>query len=57
MLSFVTPLSAADFRGTINKFIDGDTFWICDQSACHKRTPGYMSFSVFVTEPRSEMDA
>ncbi len=36
LLSFVIPLWAAEIKGTVNKVVDGDTFWICDPAACHK---------------------
>ena len=28
--------NAAEITGTPGKIVDGDTLWICDQSACHK---------------------
>ena len=28
--------NAADITGTPGKIVDGDTFWVCDQTACHK---------------------
>lgn len=27
---------AAEFSGSVDKIADGDTFWICDATACHK---------------------
>jgi endonuclease YncB( thermonuclease family) len=27
---------AAEFAGSVDKVIDGDTFWLCDAMACHK---------------------
>ena len=27
---------AAEFSGSVDKIADGDTFWVCDASACHK---------------------
>lgn len=27
---------AAEFSGSVDKIIDGDTFWLCDATACHK---------------------
>jgi endonuclease YncB( thermonuclease family) len=27
---------AAEFTGSVDKIADGDTFWVCDESACHK---------------------
>ena len=27
---------AAEFSGSVDKIVDGDTFWVCDVSACHK---------------------
>ena len=30
------PANAADITGTPGKIVDGDTLWVCDQSACHK---------------------
>jgi endonuclease YncB( thermonuclease family) len=27
---------AAELVGTVDKVVDGDTFWLCDASACHK---------------------
>jgi endonuclease YncB( thermonuclease family) len=26
----------ADFSGSVDKIADGDTFWLCDATACHK---------------------
>lgn len=28
--------AAAEFSGSANRIVDGDTFWVCDASACHK---------------------
>ena len=28
--------NAADITGTPGKIVDGDTLWVCDQTACHK---------------------
>ena len=30
------PANAADITGTPGKIVDGDTLWVCDQTACHK---------------------
>ena len=30
------PAEAADITGTPGKIVDGDTFWVCGQTACHK---------------------
>ena len=30
------PAGAVDITGTPGKIVDGDTLWICDQSACNK---------------------
>ena len=27
---------AAEFSGSVDKIVDGDTFWVCDASACNK---------------------
>jgi len=27
---------AAEFSGSVDKIVDGDTLWVCDESACHK---------------------
>ena len=27
---------AAEFSGSVDKIADGDTFWVCDATACHK---------------------
>jgi endonuclease YncB( thermonuclease family) len=27
---------AAEFSGSVDKIADGDTFWVCDTTACHK---------------------
>ena len=32
----VTSATAANFTGSADKIIDGDTFWLCDLTACHK---------------------
>ena len=29
-------LGAAEFAGSANRIVDGDTFWVCDANACHK---------------------
>jgi micrococcal nuclease len=37
---------AAEYTGSVNKVVDGDTFWLCDDSGCYKfrvcgiNTPG-----------------
>ena len=30
------PANAAEITGTPGKIVDGDTLWLCDQTACHK---------------------
>lgn len=32
---------ATEFTGSVEKVVDGDTFWICDAAACHKIRSGY----------------
>jgi endonuclease YncB( thermonuclease family) len=27
---------AAEFSGSVDKIVDGDTLWVCDATACHK---------------------
>lgn len=27
---------AAELSGRVDRVVDGDTFWLCDQTACHK---------------------
>ena len=27
---------AAEYTGSVNKVVDGDTFWLCDDSGCYK---------------------
>ena len=27
---------ATEFSGSVDKIVDGDTLWVCDESACHK---------------------
>ncbi|HEX5932261.1 MAG TPA: thermonuclease family protein, partial [Methyloceanibacter sp.] len=27
---------AVEFTGSVDKIADGDTFWVCDTTACHK---------------------
>jgi endonuclease YncB( thermonuclease family) len=31
-----TEVQAAAFSGTVDRVVDGDTFWVCDTAACHK---------------------
>lgn len=31
-----TALSAAEYSGSVDNVADGDTFWVCDEKACHK---------------------
>ena len=31
-----TTAHAAEFSGSVDRIADGDTFWVCDASACHK---------------------
>ena len=28
--------TADEFSGTVDRVVDGDTFWVCDGTACHK---------------------
>src|SRR5262245_20434293 len=30
------PVHAAQISGSVDRTIDGDTFWLCDPVACHK---------------------
>lgn len=34
--SVATSALSAEMTGRVDKIVDGDTFWICDPSACHK---------------------
>ena len=27
---------SAELAGSVTRIVDGDTFWVCDQNACHK---------------------
>lgn len=33
---FANPARATDLVGTVDKVVDGDTFWLCDAEACRK---------------------
>ena len=35
-LLVATPLHAAKYSGSVNKVVDGDTFWLCDDTGCYK---------------------
>lgn len=32
----VTIAHAAEYVGSVNKIVDGDTFWLCDATVCNK---------------------
>ena len=32
----VATAHAAEFSGSVDKVVDGDTLWVCDATACHK---------------------
>lgn len=34
--SIAPGADAAEFSGSVDKVVDGDTFWLCDARACHK---------------------
>lgn len=39
MVGFVilpATVGAAELTGTIDKIVDGDTLWLCEEKACHK---------------------
>ena len=36
VVSVTAAAHAAEFSGSVDKIVDGDTFWVCDASACHK---------------------
>ena len=36
VLLFSALAGAETLTGTVDKIVDGDTFWICEDNACHK---------------------
>jgi endonuclease YncB( thermonuclease family) len=36
LMSTMVTASAAEISGSVDKIADGDTFWVCDTTACHK---------------------
>jgi endonuclease YncB( thermonuclease family) len=36
LVAFCEPAFGAELVGSVDKIVDGDTFWVCDQAVCQK---------------------